>query len=535
MATDIAPISFNIDAARVYVSVPGALLLKAFGNCACSDGWSTSTQHEPSGGTCGRCRRLAEYLALGHIVAQYAACQDVDGVRIASHEHGQAPGPPLPSDELEATRKLLIEANEKCRRLSCEMEERVAMLQQSYDDAMSTLRTTSANQLRDCQARHDEDIRRVRDNFCSMLTRYEEQLTKFLENCDMTSATNRITDSIFALRDQQSTLQQLTVQQLQTLHAEIVQRDKLQRDAIYVQLKDELERLKAENEKLKNTNHVKGTMGENLVRGILQEQFPHWTFIDTSAMGAHSDFHMVCPQSGATIAVEVKNKALVTNGDVDKSIRDALELKDRLANKLVAYVFVSIRTRNIPKRGPLNVELLDRIPMLWYGTADEEELCGSGMELSKLLKLVYNLGAAISDKQKDVAAANSIVQRARTYLDRLQKQRKMVTNMHNALASMKKVMNDLLEEVDSMYRDIELTLMNPAADGATSSESHELPHELSHETSHEPSHEDTTTDAATVIRPDMIPPVGATQCSGCGRTYKNIKLHLRTCGKGSSS
>jgi hypothetical protein len=408
-------------------------------------------------------------------------------------------------DELDATRALLVDANNKCARMRDECIERAQSVQRAFDDTLSIIKTAHTGQLRDCQFRHDEETRRLREGLAAVHDRYQDQLRKLVDTCDMKAAAHSITESILSLREQQAALQQAVVDKNRSERSDEVSR-----------LMGDLEKLRAENDRLRNSNHVKGVYGETLVRSLLQEHLPSWTYVDTSGVGHHSDFHMVCPHTGRVLAVEVKNKGQVTNGDVDKSMRDARELKDRLGSRLVGYMFVSIRTRNIPKRGSLNLDIIDGIPILWYGASDEDELRASGAELAKLSKLVCAVGASYTDKQHDIAAAHTVVQRARFYMEQLQKQRKVVTSMHGTLVTLKNNMNELLSEVDAMYRDIELSLMAQSSSTAEK--------DNPEQSASRSGNDDATVDVPiSTISTNSLNP----QCASCGKHFKNVKLHLQ--------
>jgi hypothetical protein len=131
----------------------------------------------------------------------------------------------------------------------------------------------------------------------------------------------------------------------------------------------EVQRLRSEVERLRGTNHVKGTLGEAAVAAALRSDasFEAWAFADTSARGSESDFHLTSP-AGETLVVEVKNKATVSAADVSKSLRDAAELTDRLGPAMLGYLFVSVRSRAIPGKGALHLEVTPRgVPVLWCG------------------------------------------------------------------------------------------------------------------------------------------------------------------------
>lgn len=73
-----------------------------------------------------------------------------------------------------------------------------------------------------------------------------------------------------------------------------------------------------------------------------------------------------------TIIVESKFKERITSGDVEKFYRDVEELSN--AQRVVGAVFVSIKSRSIPTKGSLALEVRGHVPIIFIGFEDEAEL-----------------------------------------------------------------------------------------------------------------------------------------------------------------
>jgi hypothetical protein len=165
----------------------------------------------------------------------------------------------------------------------------------------------------------------------------------------------------------------------------------------------EVQRLRAELERLRGSNHVKGARGEAAVMAAMRDAFDSWSFADTSSRGSESDFHMTSP-TGEVVVVEVKNKATVTAADVAKSLRDVAELAERMGSALLAYVFVSLRSVSIPGKGALLLELQRHgVAVVWCGVEPPAEGLACG-EADGLLLL-------------DAGRARDVVRAARTAID----------------------------------------------------------------------------------------------------------------------
>ena len=137
-------------------------------------------------------------------------------------------------------------------------------------------------------------------------------------------------------------------------------------------LRNEIHQRDLQIASLKNTNHSKGIQGENRVHAIMQHTFPTCAVSNTTKTAQESDIHVTDLITGNTIIIECKYKQTITPQDVDKSIRDIHHLNERLGNKLKAYVFYSLRTSNIPRKGH-TFEIIDGIPVVWFGTNIDQD------------------------------------------------------------------------------------------------------------------------------------------------------------------
>lgn len=235
-------------------------------------------------------------------------------------------------------------------------------------------------------------------------------------------------------------------------------------EASDVQLKQaaELQRLRGELDRLKGTNHVKGIVGEALVSSILLGPgggFDAWSFVDTSSKGGESDFHLVCPKTGHVLVVEVKNKAIITSSDVTKSLRDARELKARHGDAMIGYLFVSLRSRCIPGKGALLLELLatsnGSVPLMWCGleASDDAELASSSksrdadlVHFARILvdagRMVVALGAGRNKEEAEGSSSSEANE------DAEETERRLNAAIQDAISSL----NAQLDHLDGMRR-----------------------------------------------------------------------------------
>lgn len=185
----------------------------------------------------------------------------------------------------------------------------------------------------------------------------------------------------------------------------------------------EIDELKAKLNVFKSTNQYKGAIGEKAVQSVLERNFVGWETRDTSGQTSMSDIHLV-DKDGNILAIECKNKASVTLQDIEKSLTDIKTLKARYEDKLIGYLFVSIRSNNIPKKGDLYYELVESVPTIWYGTTElnERELCNMAklllshrgvikhdIDTSMMLEKVNCYLSKIIENRKQLAAITAAV------------------------------------------------------------------------------------------------------------------------------
>lgn len=408
------------------------------------------------------------------------------------------------AEELQSTRRLLVmsdeRADERARSLFAEQ-------QRGFQESLTAVRALASDEI----SRRNVDVSQVLTSVADLREKLVDQLT--------THATRqRERESEVLLREAEAQKMSLSVELARTA-------DELSRAAgDRARLEEELMRLTAEHDKLRCRNDVKGIEGEQLVYDLLRarEEFQAWSFTDTSSLAGHSDFHMVCPASGRVVAVEVKNKERITLQDLEKSARDVRELRERLgAGRLVAYVFVSIRTRNIPHKGPLAMETRDDVPMLFYGASDAEELRQAAGELAKLVRISAVLGAGLHEKASDSERHERVLRRARGYIEQLTRQRKSLASMNGAVVALRKSIAELSADMEAMAQDMEDALSvecrhaGSVAEGAPQDSAAEgAPPESA---------------AKPVMKPQMQ---GATQdCPACKRTFRKLSAHLAASAK----
>lgn len=221
----------------------------------------------------------------------------------------------------------------------------------------------------------------------------------------------------------------------------------------------EIQELKAELAVLKTTNAYKGDIGEKSIRDVLMKHFLGYEIKDTSSQQGMSDIHLV-DRDGSIIAIESKNKAVVSAQDVNKSMNDIKTLKTRYGEKFVGYMFVSIQSNNIPKKGDLCFEMVEGVPVIWYGSQDSTIF---EIDMVKLVRLLYMHKAYHVD-------VNDMSNHINEYLKKISETKKAIDSLNSSMTCMKNNIISLQGSLEWMYTDmLEVT-------GTTSLHMHICPH-----------------------------------------------------------
>lgn len=178
---------------------------------------------------------------------------------------------------------------------------------------------------------------------------------------------------------------------------------------IYAQTIEELKvrAEKSENElrQLKGTNVVKGIIGETVVSDYLRSRFTCHSVTDKSKGKGHSCDVWICkPDSGRFVAVEVKFKSQIQKDDVDKFESDSDNLCMHYSTCFLGCIFVSLRTKGIPRKGSICLEIRNNHPMLFIAFASESEFQGSNL-FEYCMKMVWELGEYLLgvDRESDIS------------------------------------------------------------------------------------------------------------------------------------
>ncbi len=207
-----------------------------------------------------------------------------------------------------------------------------------------------------------------------------------------------------------------------------------------INVKDqEIQNLKSQLTVLQNTNIYKGDQGEKTINDILQSNFIGYEIKDTSSQTNFADIHLI-DRNGFIIAIESKNKATISTLDVTKSQKDITNLKAKFQDKFLGYLFVSLRSQNIPKKGDIFYEIIENTPIIWYGTTNNSQLFEH--DIVNLIKLLYMHPKRTSENEN-------------IYISYLNEHIKNINNVRKTIEILKTNITNLKTTIDNMYEDLQ--------------------------------------------------------------------------------
>lgn len=222
-----------------------------------------------------------------------------------------------------------------------------------------------------------------------------------------------------------------------------------------IRLQESLKQKESEIAILKSNNIVKGNIGEELVRNIISKWFCDVEVLDMSGSGSMSDIHLV--DSGERrLVVECKNKASIALTDVEKSMRDIESLKETYGDKFVGYIFCSIRSYNIPRKGEFCFELIGEVPVVWFGVDFEHERELAEKELVNVVKIMMSLAKNMGTR--DGIDRENFIEKMMSVMNGIGEHKKTIGLINNNLTCMKSHVDKLSLSTNDMYEDLKSML-----------------------------------------------------------------------------
>lgn len=196
-------------------------------------------------------------------------------------------------------------------------------------------------------------------------------------------ALDHTTEVVQQLKDERRELQAKLDSLYQSIYVDSVQK-----------LKDDIRQKEMEIDMLRNTNAVKGMVGETSIASELRKTFPDCEVGHTGKTAHACDVHMNLAGHGGTIVFESKYKLCIEKRDVDKFVRDVKELREGLADQMIGAVFVSMVCANIPHKGTLSFEYVEGVPVMYVAYEDEAAF---SKEFRKHVKMFTTLCSYIKE------------------------------------------------------------------------------------------------------------------------------------------
>lgn len=223
----------------------------------------------------------------------------------------------------------------------------------------------------------------------------------------------------------------------------------------------EIESLKCQLSIVQNTNSFKGEQGEQNIKDILRRNFIGYEITDTSSQGGMSDIHLF-DKNNNLVAIECKNKSAISTTDVTKSLNDIKNLKAKFPSSFIGYFFISMRCNNIPKKGDIHYEIIDDIPVIWYGSSNPLTM---ECDVANLIKLLFCHRQRIPQREDIIISAIS------EQIKKVSEVKKQIDSLLNTIHTMQNSALNIKSTTDHLYQDMYKLLGEPST-----STVHQCPH-----------------------------------------------------------
>jgi hypothetical protein len=336
-------------------------------------------------------------------------------------------------------------------------KQQLRALKESYDAMMNTLKLQNSNDLEaqrqvyqellnEIKQRHIEHLDVVKNDFINAKRQLEsvsfntqeviEERAKLLAEHNTTILQERLK---YMKQKEEDLLKQLSEAK--------AEKEQMHREFIKTIKDEDIAALQAQIAMLKGQNHTKGILGENAIKDHLSKIFPEYELLDKSGTTAESDLHLVRNSDNCFIAIESKNKKSITQQDVEKSIRDISNLKSKYGSRFVGYLFASLRSPNIPRKG-IKFEYNDGIPTIWYGIENDEDSCKFQYLQSSLPVMIRLLYTVADVKPTGNALDNTQIQELLTlHIKRLEQNQKVISSMTQNIKAIQDTNNAMYSSV----------------------------------------------------------------------------------------
>jgi hypothetical protein len=329
---------------------------------------------------------------------------------------------------------MVRDPSSRCSNQRDELEDMTRCIRIATEEHEASLRDARRESIEALHAAHAESNRAIlaaRKDFADTLQRERDEMEKNTQfRLSAIESQHRAALAELELRYTSSGSESDIAVRAESLRHRGMYEDACERlDAVYnselaresALLKQKLEKMTAELDISRRSNHGKGAAGEHCVASFLRTTFPESEINDTSRISHSCDLWMSpYPASGSFYAFECKNKGTITTkGDISKFYADLNSLTEKHGSKFMGGVFVSCRTNNIPGKGGLSIEVHAGRPVIFVGFDNSDFLWFA--EILKVFMGIaeYLMGLANTDDVTTSDDEETVAIRLRREMDKV--------------------------------------------------------------------------------------------------------------------
>jgi hypothetical protein len=198
-------------------------------------------------------------------------------------------------------------------------------------------------------------------------------------------------------------------------------------------------------------NSTKGAKGENRVQEIIKEYYKNCSIQDTSGTPHSGDLLLTLQNIDLRCLIEVKNKKIVTETDINKFIHDISECK----NNINCALFISLITDNIPSKGNFYLEIRNNMPVIYIYLFDPSSIKFAIETLSFLnLKFSQTTPTEINHQELNTDTIELIYSEYTTLQQEASRIDCIIKNVEKQLHQLKlskKNLNNRVEKISGYY------------------------------------------------------------------------------------
>jgi hypothetical protein len=321
-------------------------------------------------------------------------------------------------------------------------QEDVARVEATYDARIANIQAMQQAQLSELDASYGKRLATALSG--------KEDIEKDLQRTFMYEMSNRIAD---VNAEHQRVLQDMNIRHendkvYRSMYESLLLRNE---DCSIAILQKQLEMKDSRIAMLEGTCMGKGNLAEGHLMSLMRNLFDNYSIQDSSSTPASCDIHVYVTDVNF-IAVESKNKDVITRGDLDKFVRDIDSLAAKHTDNFVGAIFVSTNSINIPGKGSFTFEIVAKRPVVYIAFAGIDRIDPD--VVNKSVKMLVQVSAYLMKIDQHSGDVQDIITKIQPFVQQIDKANKDVNTIKNAAANIIKTCDSVRDNLITVFTNI---------------------------------------------------------------------------------